>query len=587
MNDNFKRLCRPLPLGALTLTGLCLALPVSAIAHIDENIQDWTARNAYGSYTQSIDAGDVDMESCLVSPGASASGTGSVGRVQMQASNGILTLPAVNSVGTATFTLVAGAANRSITLQKRIGDGAWSNVTTFSGIGTTGATYFYDIDDSSDDISLRLSSPSHALYVHDIIVAPIVSLPIDEGFDDFDGVRPAGWKFVGLAGFDIFTDSGWYGADSPALRLDDSDEVWTPLYSSQSDVILTFWLRGQADQLTSTLVCEEYNSAWKTLTEIDGLPTTGTVKGPYDLDPDTRRVRFTYNQGFDEGDLAFDDVFIRVRPTPSVTPTPTPTPRPCAAVVWADWTSLAHRWCIDEGDGLIAYDSVGALDGVFESKMDESNWAEGTSIWGSSSVRFTSQTDQYIDCGGAVSWDTNFTVFFWVWPVTRTGEEETYVANWTSWEGAWNYGPWRMRRRSWGDGVARLNVKDEDGADNHLPTSTNNIIDGQWNFYALVWNVTDGIIWINDTETSFDLGGKEMQSYNSPITFGGRIGNYSGDCYLDEVAIFDRALTDEEIGWIRGNKITTPTPTPSVTPTPTVTPSPTPKPGGRRIFTIW
>ena len=40
---------------------------------IDEDIQSWTARGSYGTYTQTITAGTVNMVQCIVQPGASES----------------------------------------------------------------------------------------------------------------------------------------------------------------------------------------------------------------------------------------------------------------------------------------------------------------------------------------------------------------------------------------------------------------------------------------------------------------------------------------------------------------------------------
>lgn len=135
---------------------------------INENIQSWTAHAAYGTWTQAITAGTVNMTACLVSPAAAASGTGSIGRVQMQATTGVIELPSLPSVGIAEFHIAAGAAGRSVKLQ--IFDGStWVDLTTFSGIGTTGATFSYTLN-SSSSTRLRLSSPSAALYVHDIII---------------------------------------------------------------------------------------------------------------------------------------------------------------------------------------------------------------------------------------------------------------------------------------------------------------------------------------------------------------------------------------------------------------------------------
>lgn len=139
---------------------------------VNENIQTWTARASYGTYTQTISAGTVNMVQCIVQPSASASGTGTIGRVQMQGSNGILTLPSLSSIGTITFNIAASGSGRTVKLQSGSGS-SWSDITTFTGIGTTGSTFNYNLNNSSAT-QVRLASPSSAIYVHDIIITDYV-----------------------------------------------------------------------------------------------------------------------------------------------------------------------------------------------------------------------------------------------------------------------------------------------------------------------------------------------------------------------------------------------------------------------------
>ena len=138
--------------------------------HVSENIQSWTAHAGYGAWTQAIPAGTVNMTQCIVSPTNPASGVGSIGRVQLQASAGILELPALNTVGTVAMNLAAGGASRTVKLQKYNGS-SWDDLTTWSGIGTNGAAFTYDVNDSGSSVRLRIAAPSSAIYVHDIAVA--------------------------------------------------------------------------------------------------------------------------------------------------------------------------------------------------------------------------------------------------------------------------------------------------------------------------------------------------------------------------------------------------------------------------------
>ncbi len=143
-----------------------------AVANISENIQSWTAHVGYGTWTQSIPAGTVSMTRCIVAPAAAASGVGSIGRVQMEASTGIIELPALNTVGTVTMNISAGGASRTAKLQKYNGT-SWDDLATWMGIGTTGAVFTNDVNDSGSSVRLRVASPSSAIYVHDILVTSL------------------------------------------------------------------------------------------------------------------------------------------------------------------------------------------------------------------------------------------------------------------------------------------------------------------------------------------------------------------------------------------------------------------------------
>ena len=130
---------------------------------ISENIQSWPNQGSYGNYTQSITivgvgTGDVTMNDCIVANAASATGTCSAGRVQLKASTGVLKLPEVASISLVEFHIAAGGAGRTVKLQKFNGS-TWDDLQTFTGIGTTGATFTYNMNSTIAAI-IRLSSAS-------------------------------------------------------------------------------------------------------------------------------------------------------------------------------------------------------------------------------------------------------------------------------------------------------------------------------------------------------------------------------------------------------------------------------------------
>lgn len=178
---------------------------------VDENIQSWTTQGSYGTYTQTITAGTVNMANCIVQPGATASGVATAGRVQVRAATGILELPELSSIGTISFNLVAGGANRTLKLQKLNG-ATWEDITTISGIGNTGDTFSHALNTPSAT-QIRLASASSAVYVHDILVTdytggaptPLISVAPSTltGFTYEEGSGPSTEQSFSISGSNL------------------------------------------------------------------------------------------------------------------------------------------------------------------------------------------------------------------------------------------------------------------------------------------------------------------------------------------------------------------------------------------------
>lgn len=195
---------------------LCIVLSLaivgmSATLIANENIQNWTPRSSYGNYTQQIGIGTVNMTRCLVSPGAAANGAGSGGRVQFEASTGKLEFPVLSSVGDVEFVFSAGSSGRSVWLQQLVGE-TWTNITSFGNIGSTGSRYYYRLGIASS-ATLRLSGPSHALYLHDILITdynasplvlfetPVISNPTYDTAEAYAIISSAGASAITQRGF--------------------------------------------------------------------------------------------------------------------------------------------------------------------------------------------------------------------------------------------------------------------------------------------------------------------------------------------------------------------------------------------------
>jgi len=160
---------------ASSLLMLFLFLSASSVwgqdTWINEDIQDWTASPYDEDSQETIDVGEetgiVDIIQSWVRP--TTTEHDNTGFVQMRSSPmSFLVLPEVPDVGQVEFNLSAFGGGRSLELQKLDGED-WVLVHTFNDIGNFLGNFTYDIDQDSP-ITLRLTSPSHALRVHDIII---------------------------------------------------------------------------------------------------------------------------------------------------------------------------------------------------------------------------------------------------------------------------------------------------------------------------------------------------------------------------------------------------------------------------------
>lgn len=138
---------------------------------------------------------------------------------------------------------------------------------------------------------------------------------LNEGFDKVVGTSnsitsgiPTGWIFSSNLG--LYTTIGNYGASSPAIKLQDTgNKITTPSLDLSAEANLSFWIKGNGTNSSSSLLVETYNGiSWTTVAKITSFPITGICK-TYTLGLDTKQVRFTYTKG--AGNLALDDIKIQ------------------------------------------------------------------------------------------------------------------------------------------------------------------------------------------------------------------------------------------------------------------------------------
>ena len=258
--------------------------------------------------------------------------------------------------------------------------------------------------------------------------------------------------------------------------------------------------------------------------------------------------------------ISFD---MQASPTPTVIPTPTPNPP--EPVIWSEWSSLKLRWAMDEGSGTTAYDSVGSVDGTL---YNSPTWVTGVH---GDAIEFDG-IDQYVNSVSDFNQTTEFSFVAWF----NITDHNDYPYNQnivTTADQTADYNPTLVLRDNMQFGYYYF---DTSGAVQgfYAPTLGYHT----WYFAAVTYDGTtfrgyiDGEIVDSLTEIATQRTHPERVSvseYGGDLTW---MGNCSVNGWVDEVNIFDRALTGSEILQMYNNA----TPSPTITPTPSVTPTPTP-----------
>jgi hypothetical protein len=178
---------------------------------------------------------------------------------------------------------------------------------------------------------------------------------LSEGFAGGTTPPSGSWTFTAIGG--TYTSAGNFGASSPSLQFDNTnDRVETPTLSGTATE-LSIWIKGQGTNATSALLVEGFDgSVWSTVENItNSIPTTGTTftynsgSSPALISGFTK-FRFTYTKS--AGNLAFDDISVNctpacTAPTTTTTVTPSNTTSGGADVSWTgssgDGTMLVIR----------------------------------------------------------------------------------------------------------------------------------------------------------------------------------------------------------------------------------------------------
>ncbi len=194
---------------------------------------------------------------------------------------------------------------------------------------------------------------------------------------------------------------------------------------------------------------------------------------------------------------------------------------------------LLGWWKFDEGSGTTAHDSSGkGNDGTLQGNPQ---WVAGK-IGGA--LEFDGDGD-YVDCGASLAFNINTNITVACWIKVRQLDK--------SWQAIVAQGDnsWRLHRSSSSNNIAwgtnGLSPKDL--------TGSVNVNDGQWHHVAGVYDGTqkrlyvDGNLDVSENST----GNINNSSYNVNIGENAEATGRYWDGLIDDVRVYNRALTQEEI----------------------------------------
>jgi surface protein len=211
----------------------------------------------------------------------------------------------------------------------------------------------------------------------------------------------------------------------------------------------------------------------------------------------------------------------------------------------SDPNIIAH-WKLDETSGIAAYDSVGSNDGTL---VGDPNWTTGQ-IDGA--LEFDG-TSEYVSIGDKFN-DVDLPFSICAWINTNGGLVQTiFVSDDTGDPSSGNHYGWYFKVKS--DDTIVISLGDGTGAgssDRRSKASSSTIPTGQWVFVAaVVRGYTNMDLYINDQDAggSYSGTGGAMvhNDYPAQIGMNSRGGPFHFDGKIDDVRIYNYALTAEEI----------------------------------------
>ena len=221
-----------------------------------------------------------------------------------------------------------------------------------------------------------------------------------------------------------------------------------------------------------------------------------------------------------------------------------------APVSFAAMDGLVGAWLFDEGSGDTAADASGnGFDGML---MGNAGW-EAQGKYGSALTTDGSEAYVEIEDSEAFEFDDDFTIACWVWNETPAGDHSSFVTKGYHRPGGegGDSRPWYLLYYQT-SGIVEMFLRDEGGANSRAP-STTPVNDGEWH-HVVAMKVGDEVKTYIDgqEEASVPLAAKAVYGANDqPLVFMVHFNRWFAGM-LDDVAIFNRALSDNEIESIMG-----------------------------------
>ena len=262
-------------------------------------------------------------------------------------------------------------------------------------------------------------------------------------------------------------------------------------------------------------------------------------------------------------------------PTTTATPPTGPTATPTATATNPPGGSgPVHRYSLDEGSGSTANDSAGSAHGVLHGPTWDSGQLNGA-------LRFDG-VDDYVDLGDIDLNGSSLTIAFWF----KADDFGIHDARLISKAIGVNEQDHDWMVSTLNGSQLRFRLK-TNGTTSTLVTGSGAITSGQWYHITAVYDGSHMRLYKNGVQAASQSKSGTITNGNASVALGNQptgAGARAFDGLLDEVCLYDKALSPAEISGIMstgcGGSGNPPTPTASPTPLPnaTATASPTPPP---------